>query len=455
MEATAAPEPAGMKRGVEPVADVDFLVLGAGAAGEAAAGLALARGASVAVIEDELVGGACAYWACMPSKALLHAAAVHHGGGDFPWQKASEFRDYMINRSAGDELPDDSSRLAAITDQGGRLIRGRARLAGPGRVVVTERGGGTRELTARHILIAVGSHARVPEIDGLREGRYWTNRQGTSTRELPRSLLVMGGGPTGVEMAQVFARYGVPTTIVDSNPRLLSRDHPRNAQAVREGLERDGVTVRLGVRATRVDPSAGDDGAHRVHLSDGPPVTGHEILVAVGRALPLDDLGLETVGVELDERGVVHPDSSMRIAPDVFVVGDASGPELHTHLAHYQGEMAVRIALGEEIGPDYKAIPRAVYTDPETGSVGLLLEEAIEKGFDAFEETEDLAASAKGYLTQSGGHVTIVVDRRDQVLVGAFIAGRGASEAIHEAVLAVKLGVPLHVLADTIHAFPT
>jgi pyruvate/2-oxoglutarate dehydrogenase complex dihydrolipoamide dehydrogenase (E3) component len=437
------------------VADVDFLVVGAGPAGEAAAGLALARGASVAVVEDELIGGACAYWACMPSKALLHAAAVHHGGGDFPWQKASEFRDYMINRESGEELPDDSGRLKALTDQGGRVVRGRGRIVGPGRVRVTGADGATEELSARHILIAVGSRTRIPEIAGLGEAGYWTNREGTSTRQLPRSLLIMGGGPTGVELAQVFARYGVPTTIVDSNQRLLAREHPRSSQAIREGLERDGVTVRLGVRAGRVEPGAGRDGGHVVHLSDGSTVEGHEVLVAIGRTFPLHDLGLESLGVELDERGAVHPDASMRIAPEVYVIGDPAGPELHTHLAHYQGEMAVRIALGDEVGPDYRAIPRAVYTDPAIGSVGLLLEEALAKGLDAFEETEDLATSAKGYVTESGGHVTLVVDRRDQVLLGAFIAGVGAPEAIHEAVLAIKLGVPLHVLADTIHAFPT
>lgn len=433
----------------------DFVIVGAGAAGEAAAGLALERGASVAIVDDDLIGGSCAFWACMPSKALLHAAAVHVGGGDFPWQRASEFRDYMINRE-GIDYPDDSSHEKSLTERGATVLRGRGRIAGPGNVSVRERAAnGSRELSAANIIVAVGSHTRIPSVDGLDRIRYWTNREGTATRELPRSLLIMGGGPTGVELAQVYARYGVATTIVDSNERLLSRDHPRSSAAIRTALEGDGATVRTGVRARAV--RAGEDnGAHLVELSDGSTVQGHEILVAVGREFPVADLGLETVGVSLQDGRPPRPDSALRIADGVFMVGDPAGPELHTHLAHYEGEMAVRIALGDEVTPDFRAIPRATYTDPETGSVGMLLDEATKAGHSqAFEETADLATSAKGYVTQSQGHVSIVVDGADGALLGAFICGPGASEAIHEAVLAIKLRTPVHVLADTLHAFPT
>jgi pyruvate/2-oxoglutarate dehydrogenase complex dihydrolipoamide dehydrogenase (E3) component len=385
---------------------------------------------------------------------LLHAAAVHHAGGDFPWQKASDFRDWMISREAI-EYPDDSSHEAGYRKQGAEPIRGRARIAGPGRVVVTLRDGGERTLAARHLVLAIGSHSRIPPLDGLDRIRYWTNREGTSTRTLPRSLLVMGGGPTGVELAQVYARYGVPVTIVDSNPRLVSRDHPRNSGSLREALEGDGVRVRTGVRAVRIDPGGGTDGSQRVTLSDGSTEGGHEVLVAIGRDVSVTGLGLETIGVTLIDGRLPPPDDQLRIADDVYLVGDPAGPELHTHLAHYQGEMAVRIALGDDVTPDYRAIPRATYTDPETASVGLQVEEAREAGHDAFEATAELAASAKGYVSQSKGHVTIVVDRTDKVLLGAFIAGPAASEAIHEAVLAVKLRTPISVLADTIHAFPT
>jgi pyruvate/2-oxoglutarate dehydrogenase complex dihydrolipoamide dehydrogenase (E3) component len=293
-------------------------------------------------------------------------------------------------------------------------------------------------------------------VEGLDRIGYWTNRDATAARQLPRSLVILGGGPTGVELAQVYARYGVPTTIVDSNERLLARDHPRSSEAIRAALEGDGGTVRTGVRAMAVRAGEGAHGAHVVELSDGSAIEGHEILVAVGRSFPVADLGLETVGIEVEDGRPPKVDSALRIADDVFLVGDPAGPELHTHLAHYQGEMAVRIALGEEITPDLRAIPRATYTDPETGSVGLRLDEAREAGHGrAFEETADIATSAKGYVTQSQGHVSIVVDAADGALLGAFIAGPGASEAIHEAVLAIKLRTPVHVLADTLHAFPT
>jgi pyruvate/2-oxoglutarate dehydrogenase complex dihydrolipoamide dehydrogenase (E3) component len=437
-----------------PAADAfDFVIIGSGAAGEAALAEARRRGSSVAIVESELFGGSCAHWACMPSKALLHAAAVHVAGGDFPWQKASAFRDWMINREGLDE-PDDSGHERDYLAQGAMPIRGHARIAGPGRVDVELRGGGARRLEARFILVAVGSNARIPALDGLDRIHAWTNREATGTRTLPESLLIMGGGPTGVELAQVYARYGVPVTIVDPNSRILSRDHPRNSAALTEALQREGATVRTGVRATHVEAGSHEGAPARVQLSDDSWVEGHAVLLAVGRAFPLDGLGLESVGVNA-AGGRVTADGQLRIADGVYLIGDPAGPEMHTHVSHYEGEMAVRIALGEDVRPDFRAIPRATYTDPETASVGMLLEEAQAAGHDVVERTIDIGTSAKGYVSQSGGHITLVVDRRERVLRGAFIAGSGASELIHEAVLAIKLGVRLEVLADTIHAFPT
>jgi dihydrolipoamide dehydrogenase len=294
----------------------------------------------------------------------------------------------------------------------------------------------------------------VPDIEGLDQIEAWDNHEGTGTRDLPRSLLIIGGGPTGTELAQVYARYDVPVTLVDPHPHILARDHERNAQYVAQGLERDGVNVRTGVRAVRVEPRAGASGVHRVLLSDGSFADGHEVMLSIGRAIPFEGLGLDTLGLTVGEH-MPRADEHLRIAPHTYVVGDSAGPELHTHLAHYQGEMAVRVALGEEVTPDYRAIPRALYTDPEAASVGLLLEQALEQGYDAFEATADLAPTARGYTAEVEGHITIVVDRSSRTLLGAFMAGPGVSELIHEAVLAIKLGVPLADLADTIHAFPT
>jgi pyruvate/2-oxoglutarate dehydrogenase complex dihydrolipoamide dehydrogenase (E3) component len=430
----------------------DLVIIGAGPAGEAAAFLACSRGASVAIIDRDLFGGACPFFACMPSKSLLHSAAVHAAGGDYPWPKASARRDYMISRK-GIDYPDDSRHFADLEAAGAVPMRGTARLDGPGRVVVSH-DDVDHALEAKAVIVAVGSTSKVPEMPGLADVPFWTNREATSARQLPESLLILGAGPTGVELAQAYARYGVPVTLVVPSPRILPRDHARSSAAVAAALVRDGVTIRTGARAVAAHAGAGEKGRHRFDLDDGTTVECAAVLMAIGRSLPLAGLGLETVGVDLAE-GRLKPDRQLRIAPNVYVAGDPAGPEMHTHVSHYQGEMAARIALGDDVAPDYRAIPRAVYTDPETGSVGLLLDEALKRGIDAEELTADLATSAKGYAAEAEGHVSIVVDRGAGTLVGAFIAGPGASEAIHEAVLAVKLQTPLAVLADTIHAFPT
>jgi len=436
------------------MADVyDFVIIGAGAAGEAAAHLAVGRGASVAVVDRELFGGSCAFWACMPSKSLLHDAGIHVLDEDHSWRQASDRRDWMINREHVD-WPDDSSHIKSLDDAGATVIRGAARIEAPGRVTVSPGGDGeARVLAARNIVVAIGSTSTVPPIPGLADARPWTNREGTATRELPRSLVVLGGGPTGIELAQVYARFGVAVSVVHSHERLNQRDHPRNSAVIRSALERDGVKVYAPMRAERVVAGTGDTD-HEVVLGDGTSVRGHHIMLSVGRSVPVDGLGLENVGVTLRD-GRLPGDGTLRLADGVWVCGDPAGPEMHTHLAHYQGEMVVRMALGENVKPDYRAIPRAVYTDPETGGVGMTVDEARAAGIDAVEFSEDLAKTAKGFVADASGHVTIVVDKGKRELIGAFIAGPGASEAIHEAVLAIRARTPIEVLADTIHAFPT
>ena len=430
----------------------DLIVIGAGGAGEAAAHLASGRGARVAIVDRGLFGGSCPFWACMPSKALLHAASVHAHGGEYPWSKASAFRDYMINRE-GTDTPDDGGHVRSLEGARVAVIRGEARLAGPGRVSIAGADGSEHELSSRSVIVAVGSYSTVPELPGLEEAGYWTNVQGTSTRDLPESIVILGAGPTGAEMAQVYARYGVPVTMVHSRDRILHHDHSKSSALVAAALERDGVTIRTGVKATSVMPAPVQGGKHRICLSDGTSVEGHQIMLSIGRSYPMEGLNLATIGVDGTQRLV--PDEKLRIAPNVYVAGDVAGPEMHTHLAHYQGEMAARIALGEDVVPDHSAIPRGLYTEPEIASVGVQLEQAREAGIDAEEFSLDLAHTAKGYTAEAEGHVTIVVDRRARRLAGAFIGGPGAAEAIHEAVLAIKTGTSLDVLADTIHAFPT
>ena len=431
----------------------DFVVIGAGAAGEAATHYARSRGASVAIIDRDLFGGSCPFWACMPSKTLLHAAEIKVHGGRYPWEQASDRRDYMINRIKSDQA-NDGSHVHALEKAGAAVFRGTATLAGPGRVVVRHENT-THELAAKDLIIAVGSVGKVPKLDGLEAAGYWTNVEATGLRELPKSIVILGAGPSGIEIAQYLARYGVRTAIVG---RMNPTDHPKSSAFLAEVLRRDGVDVRDTARAARVRPAASKGGEHTVELSDGTSVSGEIIQLSVGRtsAKALGALGLDTIGVAYDGGDTIAVDERLRIADHVYAIGDPIGHEISTHLGHYEGEMAARIALGDDVRVDFSATPRVVYTDPEAAAVGLRLDQAQQRGLDAFEESTGFAKSTKGYLVEADiGHLAIVVDRRRKVLLGAFIAGQGAGEAIHAAVLGLKLGTPIDTLAQTVHAFPT
>jgi pyruvate/2-oxoglutarate dehydrogenase complex dihydrolipoamide dehydrogenase (E3) component len=437
-------------------ATFDLVIIGAGAAGESAAYEARELGLSVAIVDRRWFGGSCPHIGCIPSKALLHAAAEHVvDPARYPWQRASARRDWMVNRSPDAPEPDDTSHVRALEAAGVVVQPGTAAIVGRGEVRVRH-DGTAHLLRAREVVVAVGSVATVPPIDGLAAARPWTNEQATLARELPPSLIVLGGGPTGCELAQVYQRFGVPTTLVHSHPLLAGQMHPRNAEVVRAALGRDGVSVRTGVRAVGVRAGAGQAGAHVLELGDGTTVEGHEILLAVGRTVPLADLGLEHYGIDAASRTPYPRDGRVRIEDGLLVIGDAAGPEMHTHLGHYQGELAARAAAGRPIAPDYRALPRAMYTDPELAFVGVTVDDARAAGLDAFELTADFATSARGYGIEAElGHVTIIVDRDSRQLVGTAIACPDASAAIHEAVLAIQARVPIDVLAQVIHAFPS
>ena len=434
----------------------DFVIIGAGPAGESAAFEARHRGASVAIVERRWFGGSCPHIGCVPSKSILDSAARHHANpASWSWRDASERLDWMANRPAGAAEPDDRSHVEAIEKAGAVAYRGTAQLVERG-VVEVRHDGAALGVTGREVIVAVGSTSRVPPVQGLNEVPFWTNREATLTRELPKSLIVLGGGPTGCELAQGFARFGVPVTIAQSGDRLTPTDHPRNSAVITEALREDGVTVRLGCRAVRAHANAGTDGAHVIELSDGSTVEGHAVLLAVGRDFPLDELGLEAYGVDTSGRTPFPRDGRLRIADGLWVIGDPAGPELHTHQGHYQGEVAVRMALGDDVRPDYRALPRATYTDPEAAFVGVSVEQAQADGIDGVEFVADFATSARGYSVQAKrGHVTVVIDRASRTLIGAAMACPDASAAIHECVLAIRARVPVDVLADTIHAFPS
>ncbi len=434
----------------------DFVIVGAGPAGEAAANEARARGSSVAIIDRQWFGGSCPFIGCLPSKSLLHAAAEHAAHpGAYSWKRASTARDYMVNRAPDAEEPDDSSHVKRLEDVGAVCFRGTGRIVGRGRVEIRH-DDRAHVIAGREIVVAVGSRSKVPPVPGLDGCRVWTNREATLARKLPASLVVLGGGPTGCELAQVYARFGVPVTVIQSGDRLMPTEHPRNSEVVAELLRRDGVDVRLGVRATAARAGAGTDGADVIDLDDGTTAEGHTTLLAVGRVFPLEDLGLEHYGLDTSGRTAFPRDGRLRVADGLWVIGDPAGPELHTHQGHYQGEIAIRMALGLDVRPDYRALPRATYTDPEAASVGLTLDQAKAAGIDAVEYVAEFATSSRGYALEADlGHVTVTFDRKTRELVGAAMACPDASAAIHECVLAIRARVPVEVLADTIHAFPS
>ena len=441
----------------EKPAGFDIVVIGAGPGGEAVTHKARELGATVAVIDRRWFGGSCPHIGCLPSKALLHGAAEHRANpARYEWPRASAHRDFMINRAKDAPVPDDTSHVRSLERAGAVVYRGEGRIVDRGRVSVTH--DGTRhELTASTVVVAVGSVSRPIRIPGIEKIAVWTNEQGTLARELPKSLLILGGGPTGCELAQVYARFGVPVTIVQSGSRLAPTDHPRNSQVVQATLEADGVTVRTGVRAVAAHAGAGSDGAHVIDLDDGSSAEGHVVMAAIGREIPLDEIGLEQYGLDTSGRTPPYPrDGRLKIAEGLYAVGDAAGPELHTHQGWYQGELAARMIQGEKLTPDYRALPRATYTDPEAAFVGVSLDQAKEAGLDAFELVADFAKSDRGYGIEAKiGHVTMVIDRGSRELVGAAIACPDASAAIHECVLAIQAHVKVDVLANTIHAFPS
>ena len=432
--------------------DQDIIVIGGGAAGEAAGFAAAALGAPAVLVERDLLGGECPFWACMPSKTLLNSAAQRACNADYDWAHASARRDWMISR---EEIayPDDSGHVRRMEAAGTRVIRGEARIVRRGAIEVRT-DAGVERLEAANVIVAAGSSPFVPPIPGLDQVPYWTSRDATSTRDLPSSLVILGGGVVGVEMAQVFVRFGVRVTLVEGGDRILSRDHPLTSKAVAEQLTQEALVLRTGVTAERV--RAG--GAGRVvDLSDGTAVEGAEVLVAVGRrAADLRALGTEEAGASLDERGAATHDEQMRIAEGLFVAGDVAGGLQFTHVADYEGGIAARAAAGRAAVADLRVVPKVTFTDPEAAAVGLTVEEATAAGIDAFEISRDFPSTGKGQTIEGArGHLTAVVDRERARLVGAFAACPGAGELIHEAVLAMRSDVPVEVLADTIHAFPT
>jgi pyruvate/2-oxoglutarate dehydrogenase complex dihydrolipoamide dehydrogenase (E3) component len=431
--------------------DFDAVVIGAGSGGRhSARGLAKA-GQRVALVEDELVGGECPFWACIPSKTLLRPVeargeAAHVPGLDPPpvhWDEVARYRDYMVSDH------DDTKKAKSITDAGIELVRGRGRLAGPGRVVA-----GDRELRAERIVLAPGTTSAIPPVDGLDEVEYWTNREATALEALPESTIVLGGGPVGVELAQMLARFGSRTTLVEAEPRLLAREAPPVSDLVAEALAADEIDLRLAARAERVQP--GGAGV-LVHLSSGAVVEAERLLVAVGRRPRTAGLGLETIGIAPADDGTIEVDEHCRAGEGVWAVGDVTGVAPFTHVASYQARIAVAAILGRPRRADYRAVPRVVFCDPEVAAVGETPAQAEERGASVRTAGGALADldRTETYGKDLHGGYGVAADAVAGGVVGAWAVGPLASEWIHPMALAIQARIPLEVLAESIAQFPS
>jgi pyruvate/2-oxoglutarate dehydrogenase complex dihydrolipoamide dehydrogenase (E3) component len=437
--------------------EFDVIILGAGPAGEVAAGRLGEAELEVAIVEPHLIGGECSFYACMPSKAMLRPGellaevrripGVHEAvSGPLDVQAVLDRRDEIIHGL------DDSHMEPWLTGRGVSIFRGAGRLDGERRVRV-----GEDTLTARRaVVVATGSSPLIPPIPGLREAPYWTNRDSTTAKEIPERLVILGGGVVGVEMAQAYSSFGADVSLVEGSDRLIAREEPFAGDDVRDALQEGGVEVHLGVLASAV---RAEDGQVVVELETGGPLRGEQLLVATGRRLNTDDIGLESVGLE--PGGPIEVDDSMRANEWLYAIGDVNGRALLTHMGKYQARVAADVILGEEnacLVTDGEHSPRVIFTDPQVAAVGYTAAAAQDAGLNirVVDIPTQSAAGATFYgRDYAPGTTRLVVDEDRHVIVGATFTGPEIAEFLQAATIAVVGEVPLERLFPAVPAFPT
>lgn len=430
----------------------DVAVIGMGPGGEVAADALITAGRRVVLFESGLIGGECAYWACIPSKTVLRGPEVRGeaeraAGPTKPaldWEQARDYRDVMARHL------DDSKQVSGYAERGATVIKERARLLGPG---VIEAAG--RRYRAGQVIIATGTEPVLPALEGIAEITTWSNRETYTTPVLPASAIIIGGSAVGIESAVFLAGFGVPVTLLHRGSVLLGREETRVGELAAEHLRAAGVDVRLNASALRARNEAG---LSVLELDDGSQLRAAVVIFATGRTPHTRDLGLESAGARLDERGNIVVDEHCRAAAGLWAIGDVTGILPFTHVAKYQGRIVADAILGRERRADYDGIPRVVFADPEIAAVGLTRARAQAAGLRVTEVKVDLAAAIARPWTferDPRGELGLLVDEANQVLLGAWAVSPLAGEWIHIAALAIRAKIPLEVLRDMVPQFPS